>query len=278
MSDVVNLEPSPVIRITLPYLFDLANRLGPLKQLTAGKVRDKHELYSAEVALKGLLMQSVYSAELRNCVQSAQNLLQNISSKIDSIGVNQDAEFSQVDAMLIRFAYEDFETIFMSEIGVWPAYFVTRKGPYDTLTLLDNGQVLFPDELGAKVPEAIFDAQEAAKALAFECCTAAGFHVYRCLESVLRRYWEAETQGQAHPKVRSIGVYVRAMERGSVGDAKVIAALDQINKLDRNPLIHPEVVLDLDEIMNVVGITRTAISRMLRSLPNVPPTTTMSHP
>jgi hypothetical protein len=44
--------------------------------------------------------------------------------------------------------------------------------------------------------------------------------------------------------------------------------------LHRNPLIHPEDALTLDEALGLLGMARSAITAMLAFLPSVPPTTT----
>jgi hypothetical protein len=81
------------------------------------------------------------------------------------------------------------------------------------------------------VPEAMFDAREAMKSLAYELPTATGFHTFRALEAVLRRYHAHVTGGQAPPKVRNIGVYLESLRRIGKGNPKVISAIKQIADL-----------------------------------------------
>lgn len=176
----------------------------------------------------------------------------------------------------MKFQRDQFRTALLAELGVLPTYFVSQKEGFDTLTLLDNGPALFPLSLKAKAPEAVFDAAETGKALAFELATAVGFHVFRALEAVLRRYYTEVSKGAPAPKVRSIGVYVRAMQKLKVGDPKILAALDQIKDLHRNPLVHPEAVLNMDAAVALVGIARSAIGAMLNELPELPLTTSLA--
>ena len=143
------------------------------------------------------------------------------------------------------------------------------------ISLLAFGENLFPSDLASKVPEAIFDAKEAGKCLAYEVPTACGFHVFRVAESVLRKYYSHVTGGTAAPKVRSLGVYVAALKQMKKGDDKILAALKQMTDLHRNPLIHPETVLTVDESIAIIGIARSAITAMLADLPVVPPTTSL---
>ena len=85
--------------------------------------------------------------------------------------------------------------------------------------------------------------QEAGKSLAFELPTAAGFHIFRATESVLRRYYDHVTSGKVPPKVRSIAIYVRQLRIAKCAEEIILATLEQMAKLHRNPLIHPEVAL-----------------------------------
>ena len=47
----------------------------------------------------------------------------------------------------------------------------------------------------------------------------------------------------------------------------------QMTKLHRNPLIHPEVILTVDEAIGIIGMARSVIGAMLQVLPDEPPTT-----
>lgn len=56
-------------------------------------------------------------------------------------------------------------------------------------------------------------------------------------------------------------------------DPKVWSALDQLTKLHRNPVVHPEHVLTMDEAVTIFGLAQSAVSAMLALLPVLPPTT-----
>ncbi|MPZ40571.1 MAG: hypothetical protein GEU95_21480 [Rhizobiales bacterium] len=162
----------------------------------------------------------------------------------------------------------------MGAMSAMGSFLVSQKGSHEVFALLFEGEKLYPSELREKVPEAIFDAQQAGKCLAYDVATACGFHAFRVTESVVRRYWSFATGGAAHPKVRSLGVYIAAFVRAGAGDPKVLAALKQMNELHRNPLIHPEAALTTDEALNIVGLSRSLVAAMLAHLPKQPPTTT----
>lgn len=278
MSTPFRLERRVVVPISLPYLFQLASELEPLQQLpTARETVPFNEifgtLYQAHHALSALLNTSVFSPYLRSSNQLGGDLYGALSAVVTRDGPMDRPVFS-FTLWSITSAYEKYKVALLAELGVFPSYFVTQKGSHDTLSLLTRGLALFPADLAMKVPDARFDVIEAAKALAFELPTACGFHAFRATESVLRRYYAEVAGGKAQPKVRNIGVYVNAMKQAGHGDPKVLAVLKQLADLHRNPLIHPEVALTVEEALTILGLARSAVASMLAQLPPPPQTTT----
>ncbi len=166
-------------------------------------------------------------------------------------------------------ALSNFETALLSEATMADAYYVLEKKPYSTPTLITEGETLFPPAVTANVPEAVADMREAGKCIAYELPTAAAFHIYRVTEAVLRRYWQAVAGSKPKPTVRSIGVYLAALKKHECGDGKVIAALAQLNELHRNPTIHPEDYLTLEEAIALLGMASSAIAAMVKAVPDV---------
>ena len=63
------------------------------------------------------------------------------------------------------------------------------------------------------------------------------------------------------------------MRQKKCGDEKILSVIDQLAKLHRNPLIHPEVALEMDEALTIHGIVRSAVAAMLAVLPELQATT-----
>lgn len=270
---MIDVRGRKVIRITLHYVWSLAEALEPLGDLDATKYPDKFDfmmdLFGPQAALEALLHGSVFSPNLRSSVASGAQLLELLKEQTKSV----DGKITPGDVWGIKNAYSHFKIAFLAELGTLPTYFVTQKGSHDTLTLLEQGWRLFPSDLEEKVPEAMFDAEEAGKALCYQIPTACGFHVFRATEAVLRRYYSHVTGGKPQPKVRNIMVYVQAMRQAKCGDEKILSVVEQLSKLHRNPLIHPEVALTEDEAISSLGMARSVISAMIAVLPPVPQTT-----
>lgn len=109
--------------------------------------------------------------------------------------------------------------------------------------------------------------EETGKCLAFERYTAAGFHALRAVECVIRQCIVKLTG--ALPTKRDWGNYITILENNGV-DRKITAVLDNIRSLERNPLMHPEDWLDLDDALGIFTISQTAITRLCGVLKGTP--------
>jgi hypothetical protein len=116
------------------------------------------------------------------------------------------------------------------------------------------------------VREAVSDMRAAGRCIAFDLGTAAGFHIMRATELVLRRYFDEVTGNAERPKTNNIGDYLRVLDDQDKGKKKTRATLRQIKDLHRNELIHPEVTLTLDEAIALLGIAQSAIVAMLQKM------------
>ena len=264
-----------MIKIYLPYIFELAENLDPLARIShenPTKMRDIYvDLLVARGAVTDFIQTSVFANSLRSSRNLAEALLTNLSSVLSDL-TDIDRLIEPIMLHKIKSSYDRYKIALQAELGVTPTYFVTNKGSHDTLYLLENAEAMFPFELKSKVPESLFDVREAGKAIAFNLPTAAGYHIFRATESVLRRYYKAVSSNSPAPKVRTLGVYVNAIKRKQVGDEKVLSALEQMTNLHRNPIIHPEVALSLDDALSILGISRSVITAMLSALQAEPRT------
>jgi hypothetical protein len=158
-------------------------------------------------------------------------------------------------------------------LSLWPLYVATQKAGYEITLLIENGAACFPANIWVKAPDAIADLQQGTKCIAFEVFTAAGFHLHRANEAVLRRYWDAISDGSERPASRNMGDYLNAMDRNGFGDAKVKAALKDLKDLHRNPLIHPEHSIDnADDAIALMNGVHNVIAYMLKEIPTISPT------
>lgn len=267
-----------MLRISISYFY----RLGGVMQTLTGvhanmKLGDAWPaLNSARTELQTLFGADWFFHAVRAAYNPGDKLLKNITPLVDR--TDWDSPLTALEAFYIQDALKEFETVVTNELLNTDSYFVTRKAGYDTSSLIGNAERCFPGGLAVKVPKAIPDIREAGKCLAFELSTASGFHVLRGMETVVHAYWTAASGGKAQPRPKTLGVYIKQLTKYGYGSPKVIAALQQIKDLHRNPLIHPEVTIDLDEAVSLFGMCNSAISAMLKEIPAPIPAASPQNP
>jgi hypothetical protein len=158
---------------------------------------------------------------------------------------------------------KEFETVFSAEVAGFHLYSITAKLAYDTRTLVANAERLLPDSILASLPlETIADLREAGKCVAYEVPTAAGFHIIRATESVIRQYYFLVVGTLPKVKDRNWGSYIRVL-KAKGGDEKILAYIDHIRTHYRNPVSHPEQRLDSSQAQVLLGVCVTAIIQLV---------------
>jgi len=264
----------PMIKINAAWLIGVADSIDALDDLAPGQsVMDSLAiLFGGQNALQQIFDQSFYKDHVRASRTAGKTLHDQISAFINADDWAE-KKFAPYEISALKAAKANFRMIFLADLGVMPIYIVSKKDTFDVLLLIEEGIKLFPSNIMAKVPEVEKDAQEVGKALAYELATACGFHTFRVTESVVRRYWDAVSEGKERPKLQTLGNFAAEMEKQKIGDDKVVEAIKQMTKLHRNPLIHPEVILSVEEAIGTIGMARSVIAMMLQVLPDAPTTT-----
>lgn len=152
------------------------------------------------------------------------------------------------------------------ELSVQPNYYVSPKRAFDVNVLISAGAKVFADTTEDFSHDEVYDFEQAGKCLAFEVPTAAGFHIFRAVESVLRRYYSVMVGTLPKPKARAWGAYIKGLKDAPGVDGKVVVLLEQIKDLYRNPIIHPEARIDMKEALSLVGIAESVTSAMIRDM------------
>lgn len=259
-----------MIQIDGFYLYSLGCSIHPLADIRKEQKLDDwaFPLFTAQYAIEEFLQRSVF--QIRTSRVAAQKLLRVVADLVNQYP--RDDAITYVEAVNITNALSEFEHVLAAELGMFNLWLVLKKRGYDTTDLIQQGWVLFPEDLILKVPEAKLDAAAATQCIAFNLPTAAGFHLHRMNESVLHRYYDAVTQGRPRPESRNVGEYLAEMRKLGVGDEKTLSALKDLKDLHRNPLIHPEDSLEnIDEAIALLGSIHAAVVSMLRAIPPAQP-------
>jgi hypothetical protein len=139
-----------------------------------------------------------------------------------------------------------------------------RQRAFDTYTLVDSISTAFSvntwKRLSARTKGEI---RESGLCLAFERYTSAGFHALRAIEYEVKDYIQLLLR--AVPKKRDLGYYIDILKQHSA-NSKLVSTLESIRSLDRNPLMHPEDWLEIDDAVAMFCLAQTALDRLVADM------------
>lgn len=266
-------------RVNQYHFYYLGVALHPLTKVAAGmKIKDIFsDLYGAKGAIDFLLDYTLIPVV--TCRAAALRVRDAVRSSIafmDNKGADWTAELEKeidpVQAYNITNGIQSLETVFGAEAETWDTYFVSRKAIYSTSHLVDHAEEMFSAAVRKHLPsETISDIRQSGKCIAFDVPTAAGFHILRATESVIRQYYKVVTRKELPKRIRNWALYIDRLGKAGA-DPKILAVLDQIRENHRNPIMHPEVVLSEDEALSLLGIAQSAMVAMASDMEKRIPT------
>lgn len=261
-----------VIKIDPAYIYEMGAKLRELLTIPeqqSKKIDVALRTQGPRKALMEFTFQTVFRQDLAAVEQPARELLGMLDPYEGDIFemIGDNTEISEWQIKQIKDRYRAFENVLYASLRMSQMYYVSPKGGYNTTYLTEAGELLFSNDLPVKVPEAVGDLREAAKCIAFELPTAAGFHLHRANESVLRAYWDSVTDGAERPTENNMGVYLRELNKKDCGKKSIRDHLKSIKDFHRNPLMHPEQSLQsVDEALDLLAAIRSSIGYMLAEI------------
>ena len=227
------------------------------------KMADAHLLLKeAETALNYLLYNADMPA-LESCESAGNTLWVQITKNIKKAEESPESLLGESHAEL-KDAHNAFEIILRNTLSSVPAYQVSPKGILSTDKLVNGSEQMFSAVVLSRLSDiTISDVKAAGRCLAFNLPTSSGFHIIRALEAVVVDYIVRKT-GKVPPK-RDLGAYVDILRKENANE-DVVFVIDQIRKLHRNPLMHPEDVLDPDHAMDLFLLCRSAINTTISDM------------
>jgi hypothetical protein len=260
-------------RIDAGYVYELGDAVRCLRHYRQRQEVPAYEIWGpltrARQKLYEFLTASVFIHSLRMVHVSAASFQTAIDEVTKKIMEQRLTVVPMIELTGVFEAFDRFEPVLASELSSLTVYLVLPKGAYDVTILVNNGERMFPQGVQMKAPEAVWDIQQGAKALAFELWTAAGFHFHRANEAVLRRYFDHAAGAEMRPKIATMGTLLGKLKELQRGDKNIIAALDNIKEFHRNPISHAggQNILSAEECLDLVAAVRAAMGYMLEKLP-----------
>ena len=140
------------------------------------------------------------------------------------------------------------------------------------MTLDQQARLHFPADVAGVIPEKTkVDWRDAGRCLAFTLHTASGFHAARAVEGMLEVYYQLFA-GKPDATLRSWHDYIKALEAvaekqvAPMPSAKTLSELDQMRTYDRNPIMHPRVVLSESDARVLFGSSEALIIGMAQEM------------
>ena len=260
-----------MIPIDGSYLYNFGRTIYPVSMISK---EDTYlsawgKSYKAKDELEGFFTRSVFIRDIKLALEPAQKLLQRLK-QIENKAFNKDTANAILNLMEVHNLMEElqnFEIVFRAEFKSGNIFLATPKRGYDLGVLIKRGSMIFPDELGTKVPECINDINSAAKCIAFELFTASGFHLHRANESVVLRYYDHLANGKARPQNRNMGKYIEEL-KDLTAKPIILSCLRDLKDMHRNPLMHPdESIENLDDAIALLNSIHTCVVTILKELP-----------
>lgn len=265
-----------MLRVNEYQLYELAIAVHPLTEIGDGAKYS--EVWLTWMNAKTALQEIFKQRALEVCHTAANDLYlklrQVVPDDFDAVTakIHTDPDTEEpalgYNVYWIREAAKTFETILSAELSNSDTYWISPKGTHKTSLLLQSARLELPPSVLKQIPDtAAGEMDEAGRCLLFDNSTAAGFHLFRATESVIRKYYEKFVGTAPATKSRNWGAYIKGL-RAKRANEKVTGFLDHIREQYRNPVLHPEVTLTADDAQVLFGVCVSAIVMMASDMAN----------
>jgi hypothetical protein len=254
-----------MIRMNPYYFYNLGLVLNPLQSINAEDEISPIivDLYIARNALD-TLFSGFYP--FRACVNTGNELQEAISEIIKLYNEDKSAKVDAYHSYRITSTANRFQTILAAEMQTLDTYHASQKALYSTQDLIERADIVFPEAIRTSVPaETVEEIRAAGRCLAFELPTACGFHIVRATEAVIREYYRSIVGTVPKVKARNWGSYIKFLKQKGA-DSKITTVLEQVKDTYRNPIIHPEDVLEMEDAIILFGMAQGVIVSMMKDI------------
>jgi hypothetical protein len=209
-----------------------------------------------------MLLQNFDELKLR--VTDGMEPVRELRNLRESLSEADDAILSADQALELRTIMDQVRATVDSELKTFSAFIVSDKRWAVEKLLEDTGELFRPGVFSSLPDIAKRDFEEAGRCIAFECPTAAAFHLLRGTESVLRMlYLSFVKRERLAPERRMWGPIVSHLrERRRQPPVTLLDNLDNIRRNYRNPTQHPDAHYDIHEAQDLLGLCLDVVNQM----------------
>lgn len=262
-------------RISLPFFYKLGVQLNALTKFIP-EVKNRVQIWRASFPAHEYVYALLTNFQtLAVCNATGAELTKAIVEMQEWMRKTPYAEWGRKNPIVdVKFSNvvnkaKEFETVLSAELQTLETYHVSQKGIYDTTALIARAEKILPIPMLKKVDEKVVtEIRESGKCLAFDCATAAGFHIMRAVELVMHEYYIHVCKPESKNRLSSWGAYITKLDKVEGIEVKeIIAMLRQIKDRHRNLIMHPEIVLTPDEAFTLFELGKGAVIAMADRLP-----------
>ena len=256
-----------MIQVDMVGFYFMGSGLHELKGLRAAGLNRKLEILASGLYWLSQFLTPRSVLQFNQAKVMAEHLQDEVRAAVPLVNVDT-GELAEEVVFRIETFLDKFGDALAHEIKSFLVFYLPQEGIYSVADLASNAEKAISEAARSKLTkEALDDFREGGRCLAFRFNTAAGFHLLRAVERMLRLYFKSMTGLDADQGHFDWGTCIAQLRKTQRADQKVMAVLDQIRSLHRNPLMHPEVFLNPDEARGIFQISSTAIDAIGRSLP-----------
>ena len=245
------------------WFYSFGHYLKALLYLRADLPKDVklHILAYARIGLTVFTSDPRYKNLLPKSSETAQGLMEQIDVwtglKKGEFGPRTDRDISKLHDWV-----KDLSAKLETELDNLHVYCVTETGGLSVETLIRGYSEIYPKDTLALCDDFIKkQIDEAGRCLAFERPTACGFHILRSVEIMIKAYLLAVTGSFPPMNRRNWGEYIEWLEKA--GASKDMTDVLHVLKRKRNPLMHPQEDLTMDDAVDVFTVCRSGANAVV---------------
>lgn len=254
--------------------YEFGTLIGRLRELRSGITQVDYfvGMLNAAKVIERFMDDASY-VSLKSSRRSLDKVLAQLKRQTDAFpprDLEWDSPLSCDHPTLLDELLDAFEKVFAEESQDLAIFVVSQTGTHAQLDLMQRAEDNLPPTVRARLSaEAARDIRDAGKCLVLDCHTASGYHVLRAVERLIIKYVEKVTGKSYGLKNRNWGAYIRVL-RAHNADASVIGYLDHMRTFYRNPIIHPEDILDGNEAFSLFNASLSAIIQLDAAIEALP--------
>ena len=265
----IHFEDGHVERFNAFKYYSFCVALRPLSGAQTGLRYSKEyerSLLVARVAARDFVEQEDPKL-FRSSRERAEALEKIIQGILNDFSGAVNATFTEEQIRNLHYALGEFEIVLNKELSDTPAFIVEEKGNFSVSKLTQGASIGYSTlAISRLTSECKTEVDEAGRCLAFSRPTASGFHILRAVELVVKQL--IVSLGLTVPPVQRCnwGEYISILRDGNA--PKEITDLLQVLKDNyRNPIMHPEQTLDIDESVGLFSMCQSVIEVLCKKMP-----------